>query len=61
MRFFDIEAGEPFDGNARASCLLTLFADGLALARGQRCQEIVKTAVATIVPVILRIGALEQA
>ena len=40
---------------------LALAADGLALARGERGQEIVEAGVAGIVPMELLVGALQEA
>ena len=60
MRRLDIRAGQPFEGDARGGRLLAFLAHGLAFARGKRREEAAEILIAAIVPVILRIGALQQ-
>ena len=60
-RFGQIGAGEPGDLDAGRERFLALAADGLALARGERGQEIVETGVAAILPVELLVVALQEA
>ena len=51
----------PLDGQAIAERLLALLAHGLALARGERAQEILEGGVAVVAPVELLVGALQVA
>src|SRR5437763_11796581 len=60
-RFREAGAGEPFDLDAGCQRVLAFAPDGLALARGERAEEILERAVALVLPVELLIGALEEA
>ena len=60
-RFGEIGAGEPGHLDAGRQRLLALAADGLALARGERGQEVVEAGIAGILPMELLVGALQEA
>ena len=57
----DVAAGQPVDRDAGRERLAPLALDRLALARGERGEEVVEGGVAVIVPVELLVGALQEA
>ena len=60
VRLGDVAAVDPLDGDAGRSRLLALLAHGLALARGERGEEVVEVRVAGVVPVELLVRALQE-
>ena len=54
-------AGQPFAPRCRLPAPPALAPDGLALARGERGEEIVEGCVARVLPVELLVGALQEA
>ena len=60
MRLGEIAARHPFDLDAAAQRLAPLFADRLALARGERARKSSKLAIAFVLPMELLVGALEE-
>ena len=61
MRFGEVAPGHPFDLDPAAKRLAPFLADRLALARGERGEEIVEAAIAVVPPVELLVGPLEEA
>ncbi len=59
--FGQIGAGDPLDGEPGRQRVAPLALDRLALARGQRAEEIVEGGVARIVPVELLVDAAQEA
>ena len=58
--FGEVAAGEPVHADAVGQCVVALAADGLALARGERGEEVVERRVAGVLPVELLVGALQE-
>ena len=56
----EVAAGEPLHVDAVLERFLALAADGLALARRERAEEIVEAAIAGVLPVELLVGALQE-
>src|SRR5580692_996521 len=61
MRLGDVAAAHPFDGNAVAQGLAALAPDHLALARGERTQEVLEILITRVQPVKLPVEPLEKA
>ena len=59
--FGEVGAGQPVDVMPVASASRAFAPDGLALARGQRGEEIVEVVIAGILPMELPVGALQIA
>src|SRR5215469_7322895 len=58
-RFGKIAAGEPMHADAAGQSVMTLTANGFALACGERAEEFVESCKAAILPVKLLVGALQ--
>ena len=59
-RFGEVAAGEPVHADAIGQRVVALAADGLALTRRKRGEEVVERGVAGILPVELLVGALQE-
>ena len=60
MRLGEIASRHPFDLDAVLERLAALFADRLALARGEAREKVVEAPIVFILPMELLVGALEQ-
>ncbi len=57
----EVGAGDPLDGDAGGERVAPLALDRLALARGERAQEIVEGGIAVVVPVELLVDPAQEA
>src|SRR4029077_13373865 len=59
--FGELAAGQPVHGDAVGQGIAAFATDGLALARRERGEEFIETAVVRILPVELLVGAAQEA